>query len=146
MSKIEQINKEKPLSFSGYRNKGNKSKKMIQFATDLNCPQLRFISVPVKNAVIKLSAEDSAKLLGYLKGCCWREDFDKNLQGLANDDDGEHLLTGWMSIDEFNSFTENAGHNDPESETVIRKLHEASIEWKAMGIDDVYFDGYVSVD
>lgn len=142
MSRIEQINTEKPLSFSGYRNTIDNNAEMTQLAIKLDCSQLLNTAEPEPKAEINLSVEDSSLLLNYLKNCAWREGFDENLQGMSETEDGEPLLTGWMSIDEFNNFIKNAGLDNPDVKIVIGKLHEASIDWKSMGIDDVYFDGY----
>lgn len=124
MTTINNIDPTKPLEFAGYRNDG-------------------VCANPVDGLPpIELDVTETGHLLAYLLDCCWRADFDWNLQCISETEVGEPLLTGWMSIAEFNSFTEYATGGTPEQQAVITKLHNLTIDWEAKGVEDVYFDGY----
>ncbi|MDO9189277.1 MAG: hypothetical protein Q8K01_15270 [Sulfurimicrobium sp.] len=114
MSKIENIDVTKPLVFYGNLTKASE---------------------------ISLSAEETQMLLGYVGTCCWQEDFDFNLQGMTETDNGQALLTGRMPMDQFAQFVCNAGEGDPVRK-ILDRLQAATQDWQGMGVEEVFFDGF----
>jgi hypothetical protein len=141
MTIIEDIDVRKPLAFYGACTTISDDPVLVNMAAKHNNPRLRLVTSPVTGE-IALSPDDARVLLAYLEGCCWRDDFDENLQCISETKAGEALLTGWMSIETFTSFVSDAAPNDLDVRKILDGMKSATSGWTTAGVQEVYFDGY----
>lgn len=141
MSRLEQIDQSKPLTFYGSKTIKSDDPVLVKLASSTGIDNLMCISSPATEA-ITLSPEDGARLLNYLTSCCWREDFDKDLQCISETELGEPLLTGWMSLEQFNQFVTATSEARFPICDISLKLSKLLSGWTALDIDEVTFTGF----
>lgn len=144
MANIKQIDKSKPLEFRGDRIRISNDPELIRLTQKTDKSQMLRVSEPVTDTV-ELSAIDAKPLLEYLARSAWSSEFNTNLQSLSETQSGAPLLTGWMGVAQFREFTQYAGYGaNVEARSAIRRLHDATHDWIATGVELVYFEGCVS--
>ncbi len=142
MSTINDISTNKPLEFYGIKTTVSDDPFFVEMAQKSGMEHFRYVSAPVTETT-ELTVEDSKSLLDYLKTCCWREDFDNNLQCLSESEDGEPFLTGWMPMSRFEDFVQTTSQPDFPICEVSRKLAEMIRGWREKDVQDVSFSGYL---
>lgn len=136
MSIIEMINPNKPLVFTGHKTSLCTDEVMIELARKMNNEVFRYVIEPITKD-IELSVEDTAKFIKTVIGSNQRKLFDENLQGMAETVKGEPLLTGWLSLSDYQEFLVGVAGCP-----VSKFLYVASLSWNDLGVEDVYFDGF----
>lgn len=127
------------LPFSVYASRFEKitDPEIVALALKLNQPRLLDATFPIANAEVTIAG----KTIEFLDGIAPHEDWRKLgdlLQCLAEDLDGNALLTTWCSIDEFDALLLLVS-GEP-----FEQLKPLAAQWREMGADVIYFDFYVS--
>lgn len=140
MASLEKINPNKPLSIYGSKTIISDDKELVELAKSLGNERFRFIATPVTEA-IKITGRETKTFLELVK-LLSRAFFEENLQGLAQTKRGDLLLTGWMSLDQFKSFLDEFCACPLAPSSLCLQLAEPFAQWRALGVEEVYFDGY----
>lgn len=143
MSRIEDIDTTRPVGFYGSKTTISDDQFLVNIVKETGLENFYYVSSPV-TATTELSIEEGRLLLDYLKTCCWREDFDRNLQCISQTEAGEALLTGWMPVETFNDFVKTTSQDGFPVQEVSVKLAEIIQGWAECGVQEATFVGYRS--
>lgn len=91
------------------------------------------MATPAEGAKIEVSARS---FLGWLDGSGLAGEFLRDLQGMAETDKGEPLLTSWVSWSRFWAAVSST------KGTVSEAIRRQAEDWQSLGLDEVYFDFY----
>lgn len=141
MSKIEDIDTSKPIEFYGSKTTLSDEPFLVEMAARTGLDNFRNVTGPVTESTM-LAIEDGQRLLDYLRTCCWRADFDKDLQCIAENKMGEALLNGWMSIETFSDFVKATSQDGSPVQDVSVTLGNMIMGWAESGVEQVDFVGY----
>lgn len=142
MATLQDIDVRRSCFFTGYRTVVSDDHELVSMASKHKNERLRLVSSPVTEEII-LEAVETTLLLSVISGSEWRMRFERDLQSLCAKNDGD-LLTTSISISDFIKFI-----NETKNETsiplrkLLNKLESETAHWDGLGVEDVYFDGYV---
>lgn len=141
MAKLEQIDKERPSFLTGNRTLVSSDPELIALAEKHNNPRMRLVSSAVTDE-ISLTDAETMVLLEWVGEHAWRFLFERNLQSVSAQKDGD-LLTTWMPLAEFQTLVIGDKHEGPVVlRELLHRIAKATENWRALGVDEVYFDGY----
>lgn len=92
---------------------------------------------------IILCGEDVALFLSWAKQDPWREQFERDLQAIANDAQGRKLLTTWIPLVTFRESFCSGGRQmqNTATQALMERLRLDTREWRAAGVDMVDVSG-----
>jgi hypothetical protein len=136
MATLQQIDRTKSLSFSGYRTVKLTDPEMVELAARMDMPQLLNSDEPVADRM-EIAPDDGAMMLDRMADPVWRSMFEADLQCMSKDAEGRPFLTTWLSLEQYCGFLRSIADMPVHSE-----LATALAEWKNKGAQTIYFDGY----
>lgn len=127
MATLEKIDRQQPLDITPYQH-------------DLDRPSLNFCDGA---SGVVLTGQDVALFLAW--AARWRPELEKDLQSIAQDSDGNALLTTWMPLVTFReSFCAGGRHEqDAATRGLMERLRSDLREWRGLGVDTVDISGRV---
>ncbi|MCA8198467.1 hypothetical protein [Burkholderia vietnamiensis] len=139
MATLQQIDRTKALSFSGYRTVKLTDPEMVALAARLQLPQMLNSDEPVADGK-EIAPEDAARILDRMADSAWCPIFEADLQCMSEDAEGRPFLTTWLSLEQFRRFLDCIADMPVHSGLAI-----ALAEWESKGAQKIYFDGYQTV-
>jgi hypothetical protein len=130
---IEQIDKTRPLEFSGLYPSTIRDPQMVALAEKTGEPNLLNLMSPI--GTVKIDGDDAAMFLSLCATEEWRQHIERDLQSMCETSAGEPLLTAFLSSDDLDAIIA------PWPER-FSALHAALKMWRAQGITALCFDGY----
>lgn len=141
MATLEQIDRERPVFVTGFQRSISNDPTLIALAKAHNNERMRLVSSPVTDE-ITLPVSEASVLLGWIGDNELRFLVERNLQSLSAKPDGD-LLTTWVTLSEFDALVVANKHEGPVGlRELLHRLATATENWKALGVDEVYIDGY----
>ncbi|WP_175857924.1 hypothetical protein [Burkholderia anthina] len=136
MATLQQIDRTKVLSFSGYRTVRTTDPEMVALAARLQLPQMLNSDEPVADSK-EIAPEHAARILDRMADPAWCSMFEADLQCMSEDGEGRPFLTTWLSLEQFRTFLDSIVDIPVHSGLAI-----AIAEWESKGAQKIYFDGY----
>lgn len=140
MTTLDKINPEKPLSLYGAKTIKSDEPVFIDLAARFGNERFRSVSTPVTEP-IKIAGGEAKRFLELVK-LHSRNLFEENLQCLAETKRGEPLLTGWMTLEHYKGFVDQLCASPFAPSALCLQLAEPFTQWRELGVEEVYFDGY----
>ena len=106
MATLQQIDRTKALSFSGYRTVRTTDPEMVALAARLQLPQMLDSDEPVADGK-EIAPEHAARILDRMAEPAWRSMFEADLQCMSEDGEGRPFLTTWLSLQQFRRFSDS---------------------------------------
>lgn len=125
--RLEQLDTSRPLTLEARRNSG--------FMSDL----VEGLHVP-----LLVSGAEAKSFLAWAGSAGWRRQFERDLQCVAQDEEGQPFLTTWMSLDTFREQFCRQGLDQPDHsiQVLMQRLLDTTASWAAAGANEVDLSGY----
>ncbi|WP_210498868.1 hypothetical protein [Vibrio crassostreae] len=93
---------------------------------------------------IFLTPQEAKVFIGWAKSCYYRRALEEDLQSIANDKDGNPLLTTWVPLTTFRNHMCFATSQSPsETKKLLKSLYDRTITWRDKGVEEVVFHFYI---
>ncbi|WP_226034341.1 hypothetical protein [Aquitalea palustris] len=124
---LEQLDVSRPLALEARHNTG--------FMSDL----VEGLHVP-----LQVAGAEAQTFLAWAGSTGWRRQFERDLQCIAQDEEGQPLLTTWMPLDTFREqfCRQGLAQQDPAIPALMQRLLDATASWAAAGANEVDLSGY----
>lgn len=139
MAKLTQIDSSKALTFSAYKMSPMDDPVLTDLSEKMGDHNILNVSEPIEDAEFEIAPYNVPSVLEWFSSSVWGSVIEIYLQGMAQTEQGEPLLSSWIDDKYIDAFAIDAARSNVSAMVSLSKEIQV---WRSMGINQLYFDGH----